>query len=147
MKRLFFVMIASSLFIFSCNNDDNGNAPNENVCNYEGASIEDQNNNTQILIPESSLTTDYFPNNDGPGMPAVEVFDNSAPGDTFVVTRALTVGDMDTSPEIRINNIDYTGTVTCQRTGSAVGDELRFDLVINGLGEAELCVVIDEVTP
>lgn len=146
MKKIF-ILCVSILLSFSCDNDDNGNAPNENSCTFQGATIEDLNNNTQTLIPESDLQTDYFTNNDGPGQPAVEVFDTTVPGNTFVVTRALTVGAVDSNPEIRINNVDYTGTVTCQRTGSIVGDELRFDLIINGLGEAELCVIIDNVTP
>jgi len=146
MKKLLFLGLAF-FFLFSCDNDDNGNAPNENACTFEGATIEDQNNNTQTVIPESQLQTDFFPNNFGIGIPGVEIFDTSVPGDTFIVTSAVTLGDIDSTPEIRINNVDYTGTVTCQREGSAIGEELRLDVVVDSFGELELCVTIDNVTP
>lgn len=141
-KPLFLVLFI--LILFNCDNDDN-TAPNVNVCNYQGLTA--LIGSTQTLIPEVNLTTDYFPNNDGPGQAAVEVYDNTNPGDTFVVTRALTVGAVDNSPEITINNTSYTGTVTCQRAGSTVGSELRFDIVLSSGEEAELCVSIDSVTP
>ena len=35
-------------------------------------------------------------------------------------------------------------TVTCQRAGVLVGDEVRYDVEISGF-EIEFCVVIDEV--
>lgn len=140
----FLFLLTFMLILFNCDNDDN-TAPNLNVCNYQGLTA--NISGTQTLIPEANLTTDYFPNNDGPGMAAVEVFDNTNPGDTFVVTRALTVGAVDNNPEIRIGNIDYTGVVTCQRTGAVVGEELRFDIVLSNGEEAELCVLIDSVTP
>jgi len=120
-------------------------APNQAICNYQGLTA--VLGGTLTLIPEAQLQTDYFPNNDGVGMPAVEVFYTTVPGSTFLVTRALTVGAIDASPEIRINNIDYTGVVTCQRAGTAVGEELRFDIVLSTGEEAELCVIIDNVTP
>ncbi len=139
---LVFLLITS----FSCDNDD-GTAPNTNGCAFAGLTIVDSGGTILGIFAEANLQTDYFPNNDGPGAPAVEVFETTNPGDNFIVTRALTVGAVDTNPEIRINNVDYTGTVTCQLAGSAVGEELRFDIIINGLGEAELCVIIDNVSP
>lgn len=145
MKHFIFLLL-SLVILSSCDNDDNGNA-NANACTFEGATILDLNDNTQTLIPESSLKTDFFPNNDGPGMPAIEVFDTTNLGQTFVVTRAVNTGEMDSNPEIRYLGTDYTGVVTCQRGGSAVGDELLLDVVINGVFEMELCVTIDEVTP
>lgn len=131
---------------FSCDNDD-GNAPNTNGCAFAGLTVVDSGGNIVAIFDEANLQTDYFPNNDGPNMAAVEVFETTNPGDNFIVTRALTVGAIDTNPEIRINNVDYTGTITCQLAGSAVGQELRFDIIVTGLGEAELCVIIDNVTP
>lgn len=146
MKTLFkqALVVLVLITLFNCDNDD-GNAPNENVCNYQGLTAEI--NSTQTLIPESDLQTDYFPNNDGPGMPAVEVWSTASPGDTFIVTRSVTDGAVDANPEIRIGTVDYTGTVTCQRGNSAVGDEMRFDIVLSNGSEAELCVIIDTVTP
>jgi len=141
MKTIFknFAILVLTITLFNCDNDD-GNAPNINVCNYQGLTADI--GGTQTLIPESDLQTDYFPNNT-PGVPAVEVWDTTNPGDTFIVTTALTLGAIDTNPQIRIGNVDYTGTVTCQRAGSAVGDELRLDVVLSIGGEAELCVIID----
>lgn len=141
-KIIYFLLLVVTLL--SCDNDD-GNAVNENVCNYAGLTAEILG--TQTLIPEAQLQTDYFPNNDGAGQGAVEVFDTVNRGDTFVVTRATADGAIDTNPEIRINNIDYAGTVTCQRWNTGVGEELRFDIVLNSGDEAELCVVIDFVKP
>ena len=146
MKTIFktILLLAVAFSLFNCDNDD-GNAPNQNVCTYQGLTA--LIGSTQTLIPESDLQTDYFPNNDGPGQPAVEVWYTTDPGNTFIVTRALTVGAVDTNPEIRINDVDYTGTITCQRAGNALGDELRFDIVLSGGSEGELCVIIDNVTP
>jgi len=138
------LLLLLTLTFLNCDNDDD-NAANVDVCNYEGLTAEI--NGTITLIPENELYTHYFPNNDGPGAPAVEVGYTTNLGNTFVVTRALTVGAIDTNPEIRIDDVDYAGVVTCQRANSAVGEELRFDVVLTGVGEAELCVVIDEVTP
>jgi hypothetical protein len=133
------------VLLAGCDNDDN-NAPNANICNFQGLSVEDINGNTIVLISDTDLRTDFFPNNNGPGMAAVEIFDSTFNGGlTFIVTDALSVGSVDTSPSITIQGVSYTGTVTNQRTGSLVGDELRFDVIINGLGEAELCVKIDIV--
>ncbi|PKP14554.1 MAG: hypothetical protein CVU07_14280, partial [Bacteroidetes bacterium HGW-Bacteroidetes-23] len=136
-----------SIFIFaSCDNDD-GNAPNANSCSFQGLSVEDSNNNTIILISDADLKTEYFPNNNGPGIAAIEIFDSTFTGGlTTITTRALTVGAVDSNPGIVIQNVRYFGTVTNQRIdGFSVGDELRFDVIINGLGEAELCVKIDTV--
>jgi len=142
---ILFFMISLLLIGSGCDND-NSSSPNDNQCNYQGLTYVDNNGNINTQIPESDLQTDYFPNNDGPGQPAVEVWDTTNPGNTFIVTRALTVGAVDNNPEIKINGVNLTGTVTCQRAGNAVGDELRFDVVV-GSGEVELCVIIDNVNP
>lgn len=146
MKTIFtkILLLTLTLAFLNCDNDD-GNAPNTNVCNYQGLTALIVS--TQTLIPEAQLQTDYFPNNDGPGLAAVEIWYTTNPGDTFIVTRALTVGATDSNSEIRIDNQDYTGVVTCQRAGTAVGEELRFDIVLDTGEEAELCVVIDNVNP
>jgi hypothetical protein len=146
-KNLYVVLVLISIMAIgsSCDNDSSP-SPNDNQCNYQGLTYV-INNNINTQIPESDLQTDYFPNNDGPGQPAVEVWDTTSPGSTFVVTRALTVGAIDNNPEIRINGNNLTGVVTCQRAGNAVGDELRLDIVITGGAEAELCVIIDNVIP
>lgn len=146
-KTIYYIAILTIIFSFtSCDNDD-GNAENEDTCNFEGFTFE-WSDNTNTAYPESDLKAQLFPNNDGPGNPAIEIYDTTDPGNTFVVTRALTVGAVDTNPEIRIEGTNYTGTVTCQRiTGSSVGDEIRYDIVINGQAEAEFCGDIDEVSP
>ena len=138
------LLLAITLTLFNCDNDD-GNAPNISVCSYEGLTAEIQG--TLTLIPASDLVTDYFPNNYGPGVGAYEVNQISNMGGTFVVTRAVTNGAVDSNPEIRINDTNYSGVVTCQRAGSAVGDEIRLDIVLASGEEVELCVVIDYVAP
>lgn len=140
------LLIALTIFFVGCDNDDNNN-PNLAQCNYSGLTSEDTAGNIITQIPESQLQTDYFPNNDGPGQPAVEIFETTNPGNNYIVTRALTVGAVDNNPQIVIAGTSYTGVVTCQRVNAQVGGELRFDIVLSGGGEAELCVVIDRVTP
>ncbi|MCT4630978.1 hypothetical protein [Winogradskyella sp.] len=130
---------------FSCDNDD-GNAPNENVCTYEGLTFEDPNNNTNILIPEADLQTEYFPNNGGPGIPAVEIYETSNPGNLWFLTDVVTLNATGTGT-IGIGGTNYPCTVICQRAGTQVGEEMRFDVVFNGGNEAEFCVVIDSVNP
>lgn len=130
---------------FSCDNDD-GNAPNENVCTYEGLTFEDMNNNTQTLISETDLQTEYFPNNGGPGIPAVEIYETNNPGNIWFLTDVVILNATGTGT-MGIGGNAYTCTVTCQRTGTQVGDEMRFDVVLQNGDEAEFCVVIDSVNP
>ncbi len=130
------------IIITSCDNDSNL-SPNDIQCNYEGLTFLDTSNSTQTLIPEVDLTTDFFPNNGGPGIPAVEIYE----GNPFVVfiTNAVTVGATE-NINLLINATTYPVTVTCQRAGTLVGEEFRFDITANNV-EAEYCVVIDSVNP
>lgn len=144
--KTIFAFFLLSMLALACDSDD-GNAPNENVCNFEGVTVE-WNNNTVTTYPEADLNAELFPNNDGSGQPAIEIWDTTNPGNTFIVTRALAQGAVDNNPEIRIEGTDYTGVVTCQRiTGLAVGDDIRYDIIINGNVEAEFCGDIDTVNP
>ncbi len=143
MKTLFkTIALLLIISITSCDNDSNP-SPNDTQCNYQGFTFLDTSNNTQTLIPETDLTTDFFPNNGGPGIPAVEIYG----GTPFVVftTNAVTVGATE-NINIIINGTTYPVTVTCQRAGTLVGDEFRFDVTANNV-EAEYCVVIDSVNP
>ncbi len=134
------LFLLSILFIVTSCDNDSDPSPNDNQCNYQGLTYVDSNNNINTQIPESNLQTDYFSS-----APNVEIWDTTDPGATFIVTNALTVGAVDNNPQIKINDLNLTGVVTCQRAGSAVGDELRLDIVITGGAEVELCVVIDTV--
>ncbi len=152
MKTL--VVIFLAIITFSCDNDDPSTpAPNANVCNYAGLTYVDNANNTNIAIPEADLTTDFFPNNSGTGIPAVEIWGTAPTGEFVVfVTDAVTNGATEvltTSSvgHILVNGTNLYGTVTCQRGGTAVGDEFRFDVALASGGELEYCVVIDSVTP
>lgn len=146
MKTIFkLAIIVFGTIMISCDNDD-GNAANQNLCVYEGLTYYDTSNqNTQTLIPETNLTTDFFPNNGGVGVPAVEIYksdDISMVFTTNVVTlNASGIGDLiiNNGPSIQVN-------VTCQRAGTQIGDEMRFDITASGV-EAEFCVTIDDVTP
>ncbi|MCF6168938.1 hypothetical protein [Lutibacter sp.] len=144
MKTIFKIatILVITISLFSCDNDNNP-SPNDTQCNYQGLTFLDTSNNTQTLIPEADLTTDFFPNNGGPGIPAVEIYG----GNPFVVftTNAVTVGATE-NINIIINGTTYPVTVTCQRAGTQVGEEFRYDVTANNV-EAEYCVVIDSVNP
>lgn len=145
MKDLFktSLIIFISILLFSCDNDD-GMSDNQNVCTYEGLTFFD--GTTQTLIPESQLTTELFLNGGGSGIPEIEIYETTNPGNIWLLTTAVTANSS-ASGTLGINNTNYTVAVTCQRSGTAVGDEFRFDVVTtNGL-EGELCVVLDEIIP
>lgn len=144
MKKLLktLLLFTVTCTLINCDND-NGNAANETACNYQGFTFLDTNDNTQTLIPETDLVTDFFPNNGGPGIAAVEIYG----GNPFVVftTNAVTVGATE-NINLIINGNTYPVTVTCQRAGTLIGEEFRFDVTANNV-EAEYCVVIDSVNP
>lgn len=148
MKKLLpkIIILLTLTFVFTQCDNDNGNSPNQNQCNYAGLTFLDPNNNTQTLIPESDLTTDFFPNNNGPGNPGVEVYKTSNAGSVWFITNVVTLNATGIGT-LGINGNTYNVTVTCQRAGTAVGDEFRFDIVLSTGEESELCVVIDNVTP
>lgn len=131
----------------SCDNDD-GNAPNENVCNYQGLTADI--NGTVTLIPESDLYTDYL--TAGSNGPEIEIYDVNNPGD-FNFTTTIVNETATGSGTIVLNGTAYNNvSVTCQRgvtgsTGALVGDEFRFDVVdLNNNIEVEFCVIVDELT-
>jgi len=133
-----------SILFLSCDNDD-GMADNQNVCTFEGLTFFD--GTTQTLLPETDLQTEFFPNNGGPGIPAVEIFEITNPGNIWLITDVVTLNAVGPGT-LGINGTNYPVTVTCQRAGTAVGEEFRFDVVtVTGGFEGELCVVIDNVTP
>lgn len=137
------LLLAITLTLSNCDNDD-GNAPNQNVCTFQGLTV--LVNGTQTLYPESDLSTEYL--TAGFNGPEVEVFLSSDPG--FFNFTTIVVNENDTG----VSTINYDGTTymnvatTCQRgvtdplTGAVVGDEFRFDITANGL-EMELCVIVD----
>lgn len=142
------VLILAILFItISCDNDADP-SPNDDQCNYQGLTFNDTNNNTQTLIPEDELSTGFYPNGLGAGVGQVEINKTDDMPNYFLTTKAVTLNAVDTSGTLRIAGVDYTVTVTCQRAGTAVGDEFRFDVVDNANNaEAEFCVIIDSVIP
>ncbi|WP_299524584.1 hypothetical protein [uncultured Lutibacter sp.] len=132
------LLFAVTFTLYNCDND-NGNASNETACNYEGFTFLDTNNNTQTLIPESDLFTDFF--NTSSNGPEVEIYETNDPGNFNFTTSVVTLNGTGTGV-LNFNGSTYTVNVICQRTGSAIGDEMRFDLTASGL-EVEFCVVID----
>jgi len=59
----------------------------------DGLTYVDAANNTNIAISEADLTTYFFPNNNGPGIAAVEIFGTAPTGEFIVfVTNAVTLG-------------------------------------------------------
>ncbi|WP_159019938.1 hypothetical protein [Algibacter sp. L3A6] len=144
MKNIFILLLLLSLGT-SCDNDD-GNATNESQCNYQGFSYFDNNNNDQTLIPEMELNTQHFPNaSNGPyGEPGIEIASFTSSPTLFFTTNVIELNE--TGPGwISINGAELEEvTVTCQRAGTAVGDEVRLDVIYNSM-ELEFCVIIDEV--
>ncbi|MEE9363838.1 MAG: hypothetical protein V3U92_14650 [Cellulophaga sp.] len=138
------LLIVFTLLIISCNNDD-GNTINETVCNYQGLSYLDTSNNNQTLLPETDLQTQFFPNsNNGPfGSPGVEISSFVSSPTLFFTTNVIDLNTFGPGT-LTLDGIDYSVTVTCQRAGTAIGDEFRYDIVAAGI-EAEFCVGIDEV--
>jgi len=132
------IILLLVITITSCDNDD-PTTPNLNVCNYTGFTFLDTGNNTQTLIAEADLTTDFF--NTSSNGPEVEIYETNNPGNFNFTTTVTTLNGTGTGTLV-LNGNTYTVNVICQRTGTAVGDEMRFDLTASGL-EAEFCVVID----
>ncbi|EGV42737.2 hypothetical protein BZARG_2523 [Bizionia argentinensis JUB59] len=137
MKTL--ILLAFTLVLFNCDNDDDA-APNIDVCNYQGFTFLDTNDNTQTLIPDSELTTDFF--HTSSNGPEVEIYDTANPGDFWFVTEVVDANASGVG-RLSIGGTIHNVNVTCQRTGSAVNEEMRFDVTANGL-EAEFCVKINE---
>ncbi|WP_452227017.1 hypothetical protein [Lacinutrix cladophorae] len=149
MKSIKTLLLIFVLCIFtSCNNDDNANndATNETQCDYQGFSYLDNNNNDQTLISESELNTQYFPNaSNGPyGAPGIEIASYTGTTTLFFTTNVIALNDTGIGYITIDNGTEQTVTVTCQRVGTAVGDEVRLD-VVYGSVEVEFCVIIDEV--
>lgn len=144
MKVLKYLIVAIVLFT-SCNNDDN-NATNQNTCNYQGFSYLDNSNSNQTLIPESELNTQFFPNaSNGPyGAPGIEIASYSGSTALFFTTNVIELNDSGIGRITIDNGNEEIVTVTCQRAGTAVGDEVRLDVVYGSI-EVEFCVIIDEV--
>lgn len=133
------LFLMTSLCFISCDNDD-GNASNQNSCNYEGFTFLDTNNNTTTLIPESDLFTDFF--NTSSNGPEVEIYEVSDPGNFNFTTTVVALNATGTGV-LNYNGTTYNVNVICQRTGNAIGNEMRFDLTASGL-EVEFCVTIDD---
>ncbi|WP_452227019.1 hypothetical protein [Lacinutrix cladophorae] len=126
-----------TLVLFNCDNDD-GDADNQDDCNFAGFTFLDTSDSTQTLIPESDLTTDfYYTSSNGP---EVEIFKTSDPGNFWFVTQVVTPGTG--GGQLSVNGTIYNVNVTCQRAGNAVNEEFRYDITASGL-EAEYCVLID----
>jgi len=147
MRKICFLILLLCTII-SCDNDDdvNNDATNQDQCNYQGFSYLDTNNNDQTLIAESELNTQYFPNaSNGPyGAPGIEIASFTSSPTLFFTTNVIALDETGTG-WISINGAELEAvTVTCQRAGTSVGDEVRLD-VVYGVVEVEFCVIIDEV--
>lgn len=141
-KIIFLVVILYS--VISCNNDNN--TTNETECNYQGFSYLDGNNNDQTILPEAELNTQYFPNaSNGPnGVPGIEIASYTSSPTLFFTTNVIDLNNTGNGLITIDGGQEQSVTVTCQRAGLAVGDEVRLD-VVYGSVEVEFCVIIDEV--
>jgi len=134
--------------VLSCENDDdvNNDATNETQCNYQGFSYLDTASNDQTILPESELNTQYFPNaSNGPyGAPGIEIASFSSSPTLFFTTNVIDLNTTGSGLITIDGGQEQSVTVTCLRAGTAVGDEVRLD-VVYGSNEVEFCVIIDEV--
>ncbi len=137
LKTILLVLLTISTLL-SCDNDSDP-APNDDICEYQGLTFLDTANSTETLIPESDLTTDFF--HSSSNGPEVEIYETSNPGNFNFTTTIVTVGSTGTGI-LNLNGSTYNVNVTCQRTGSAIGEEMRFDVTTSGI-EVEFCVLID----
>ncbi|RLJ69136.1 hypothetical protein CLV86_0530 [Lacinutrix venerupis] len=137
MKTLFkqALVVLVVLTLFNCNNDDD-DAPNVDVCNYQGMSYLDTSDNTQILIPEADLTTDYFASSSNG--PEWEIYGNTQGGDFLT----LVYSPGTNTYEFIYNGTQYPVTITVQRDDNVLGGEIRCDVSHSGF-EIEYCVIID----
>ncbi|AUC77038.1 hypothetical protein [Olleya sp. Bg11-27] len=147
MKKITYILVLLCL-VTSCNNDDdtNNDATNETECNYQGFSYLDNSNNDQTIIAESELNTQYFPNaSNGPfGAPGIEIASFSSSPTIFFTTNVNELNETGIGFLTLDSGQEQQVTVTCQRAGTAVGDEIRLDIVYSSI-EVEFCVIIDEV--
>ena len=147
MKKITYILVLLCL-VTSCNNDDdiNNDATNETECNYQGFSYLDNSNNDQTIIAESELNTQYFPNaSNGPyGAPGIEIASFSSSPTIFFTTNVNELNETGIGRLTLDSGEEQGVTVTCQRAGTAVGDEIRLDVVYGNI-EVEFCVIIDEV--
>ena len=147
MKKITYILVLLCL-VTSCNNDDdtNNDATNETECNYQGFSYLDNSNNDQTIIAESELNTQYFPNaSNGPfGAPGIEIASFSSAPTIFFTTNVNELNETGIGFLTLDSGQEQQVTVTCQRAGTAVGDEIRLDIVYGSI-EVEFCVIIDEV--
>ncbi len=142
-----FLFLTTIIFIgVSCDNDSSP-SPNDDTCENPGLSWVDTSNNTNIFISDEELSTQFFPNaSNGPfGAPGVEIAGQNSNGDRiFFVTNIIQEGQSG-SGSVELNGGQpQPVTVTCQRAGTNVGDEFRYDINYNSL-ELEFCVKIDQV--
>lgn len=145
MKTLFKFAIILILFVH-CDNDSTS-YENDDQCNYQGLSWVDSANNTTVEISDTALSTKLFASATAGGNPApyLEISGvNSAGTSVLFITSQILIGS--SKGKLIIDGGDSQSVnVTCQRAGTAVGDEFRYDVVtLNGL-EFEFCVTIDQV--
>lgn len=118
-------------------------------CNNPGLTLVDANQVLYTHITEADLTTDYFPSINSSGIAAVKIYETANPTNFSIITNATSVGDVDNSSVIQLSGASYPCTVTCQKAGTLVAEELRLDIVIPTFSnaEAELCVGFDNINP
>ncbi|MFD1061937.1 hypothetical protein ACFQ1Q_01665 [Winogradskyella litorisediminis] len=140
------LIVLCAILLFNCDNDD-ANNPNNNACTFAGLTYVDTNGNIVQQYTDTSMITDFFPNALGQGVGQIEIGESGAQAMTNFVTNIVTQNASGPGTITLNGNTYNNATVTCQRAGTNVGDEFRFDVVIPNVGEAEFCVTIDSVSP
>ena len=110
----------------------------DDSCDYQGMTYTDTSNNSQTSIPEAELTTELFSSSS-----SIEIYKTTDPGSMNFSTNVITDGGTGTGT-LNYNGSTINVNVTCQKAGTAVGDEFRYDVTGTNL-EVQFCVEIDQV--
>ncbi len=144
---IIFLLLTITLIGASCDNDSSP-SPNDNQCNYSGLTWVDTTNNINTEISDADLNTQFFPNaSNGPyGAPGIEIAGTTTSGEFIHFATNVIIEGATGTGYVTIAGSEQTVTVTCQRTtGTQIGDEYRYDVVLSSNAEMEFCVTIDEI--
>lgn len=137
---LILLLTAILAFSVSCGPEPDPEPEQDDSCEYQGMTYTDTSNNSTTSTPEAELTTELYSSSQSPSL---EIYKTTDPGSMNFSTSVLTEGDSGDG-WLNYNGTGSNVTVTCDKAGTAVGDEFRFSVTGTGF-TAYFCVRIDEV--
>ena len=141
-KTNLLILFLTTILVFnvSCVPSPSPQPEQDDSCEYQGFTYTDTSNNNSTSIPEAELTTELY--NSGVA-PTLEIYKTTEPGSMNFSTSILTEGESGDG-YLNYNGTGSNVTVTCDKAGTAVGDEFRFSVTGTGFS-AYFCVEIDQV--